>query len=91
LGHFKPLENSPLPMWLNMDDRAAEMMAPIVGADVHDVAVMQTLTTNLHILMSALYKPSAEKYKIIMEHKAFPSDHVKTPILSTFTVLGWAG
>lgn len=52
-------------------------MAPIVGADVSEVAVMQTLTANLHLLMTAFYNPDPNgKHKIILERKAFPSDHV---------------
>ncbi|KAK4200455.1 pyridoxal phosphate-dependent transferase [Triangularia verruculosa] len=75
-GHFKTLDNSPLPTWLDVDERAAEMIAPIVGGLVSEVAVMQTLTANLHLLMSAFYKPDANKrHKIILENKAFPSDH----------------
>ncbi|KAH6636403.1 pyridoxal phosphate-dependent transferase [Chaetomium tenue] len=75
-GHFKPLEESPLPTWLDADDRAAQLIAPIVGASKAEVAVMQTLTANLHLLMSAFYKPDINgKHKIILESKAFPSDH----------------
>ncbi|KAK0623496.1 kynureninase 1 [Immersiella caudata] len=75
-GHFKPLERSPLPTWLDADARAAELIAPIVGASESDVAVMQTLTANLHLLMSAFYHPDVKsKHKIILENKAFPSDH----------------
>ncbi|KAK4232076.1 pyridoxal phosphate-dependent transferase [Podospora fimiseda] len=75
-GHFKPLEESPLPTWLDADDRAAQLIAPIVGASVSEVAVMQTLTANLHLLMSAFYKPDPRaRHKIILESKAFPSDH----------------
>ncbi|KAL0931366.1 kynureninase [Colletotrichum truncatum] len=75
-GHFKPLDDSPLPTWLNVDARASKMMAPIVGADASEVAVMQTLTANLHLLMSAFYKPQKNgRHKIILESKAFPSDH----------------
>ncbi len=77
-GHFKPLDDSPLPTWLDADARAAKLMAPIVGADESEVAVMQTLTANLHLLMSALYHPDPKgKHKIILEAKAFPSDHVR--------------
>lgn len=77
-GHFKPLEASPLPTWLDADDRAAQLIAPIVGASVFEVAVMQTLTANLHLLMSAFYKPDINgRHKIILESKAFPSDHVR--------------
>lgn len=77
-GHFKPLDDSPLPTWLDVDARAAKMVAPIVGARVEEVAVMQTLTANLHLLMAAFYKPDAKgRHKIIIESKAFPSDHVR--------------
>ncbi|RFU26900.1 hypothetical protein B7463_g9450, partial [Scytalidium lignicola] len=75
-GHFKPLENSPLPIWLDVDASAAESIAPIVGASPSEVAVMQTLTANLHLLMCAFYKPNIQgRHKIIIESKAFPSDH----------------
>ncbi|EFQ25277.1 kynureninase [Colletotrichum graminicola] len=75
-GHHKPLEDSPLPTWLNVDAKAAKLIAPIVGADESEVAVMQTLTANLHFLMAAFYKPQKEgRHKIILESKAFPSDH----------------
>ncbi|KAF9877945.1 hypothetical protein CkaCkLH20_04521 [Colletotrichum karsti] len=75
-GHFKPLDDSPLPTWLDVDARASKMMAPIVGADPSEVAVMQTLTANLHLLMSAFYRPQKDgRHKIILESKAFPSDH----------------
>ncbi|KAK8101339.1 Kynureninase 2 [Apiospora kogelbergensis] len=75
-GHFKPLDDSPLPTWLHVDTKAAQMIAPIVGADESEVAVMQTLTANLHLLMTAFYNPDPNgKHKIILERKAFPSDH----------------
>ncbi|RKU48122.1 Kynureninase (L-kynurenine hydrolase) [Coniochaeta pulveracea] len=77
-GHFKPLEDSDLPTWLDADARAAKLMAPVVGADETEVAVMQTLTANLHLLMSAFYRPDingTRRHKVILESKAFPSDH----------------
>ncbi|KAI9732232.1 MAG: Kynureninase (L-kynurenine hydrolase) [Claussenomyces sp. TS43310] len=75
-GHFKPLSDSPLATWLDVDDQAATMIAPVVGAQRSEVAVMQTLTANLHLLMSAFYRPDPKaRHKIILESKAFPSDH----------------
>jgi kynureninase len=81
-GHFKPLDESPLPTWLDADIRASEAIAPIVGAQASEVAVMETLTANLHLLMSAFYKPDINgRHKIIIETQAFPSDHVSCSFL----------
>lgn len=74
-GHFTKLqgENDPSP-FVDIDDVVAAKMAPLVGASPHEVAVMETLTANLHLLMASFYTPTKEKYKIILETKAFPSD-----------------
>lgn len=75
-GHFVEHSDSELAPFLHVDDRAAELMAPIVGAKTEEVAVMGTLTANLHLLMASFYRPNkAARYKIMLEGKAFPSDH----------------
>lgn len=87
-GHFKRLTDSPLPAWLHADDAAAKAMAPIVGAAPAEIAVMETLTANLHFILSAFYRPQREgRHKIIIESKAFPSDHVST--LCPFPISSW--
>ena len=72
-GHFAE-HGSNLPPFLHIDEAAAEKMAPIVGGTQSEVAVMESLTANLHLMMASFYQPSKEKYKIIIEGKAFPSD-----------------
>lgn len=77
-GHFTDHKDSPLAPFLHIDDEAAKLMAPIVGADPSEIAVMNTLTANLHLLMCSFYRPSKKgegRYKILLEGKAFPSDH----------------
>lgn len=74
-GHFAEIEDSPLPSWQNMAKSAAASMAKIVGAQPDEVAAMNTLTINLHLLMASFYRPSGKKSKILLEWKAFPSDH----------------
>ncbi len=81
LGHFTEHEDSTLPPFLHVDDTAARLMAPLVGAKTEEIAVMETLTANLHFLMASFYQPTKEKYKIIIEGKAFPSDHVGFPFV----------
>lgn len=76
-GHFVDFEGG-LPPWLHMDDAIKEQTANIVGALPSEVAIMETLTANLHLLMSSFYRPTKERWKIIIEGKAFPSDHVST-------------
>lgn len=68
-GHFE----GPNP-WMHYHKLFSEKAAKIVGAKPLEVVVMNTLTTNLHLLMVSFYRPTATRYKIIMEGGAFPSD-----------------
>ena len=74
-GHFRKLEDSPLSQWQLLAEHAAAQCAPIVGAHAEEVAIMGSLTMNLHLLMASFYLPTATKNKIILDWKAFPSDH----------------
>lgn len=74
-GHFTDLEDSPLSQWQLLSEQAATSMSKIVGAQPDEVAAMGTLTMNLHLLLASFYKPTETKRKILMDWKAFPSDH----------------
>ncbi|WP_026450580.1 kynureninase [Aequorivita capsosiphonis] len=60
--------------WLPYHEFLAENMAKILGAKPSEVVVMNTLTTNLHLMMVSFYQPTKTKYKIVVESDAFPSD-----------------
>lgn len=75
-GHFRDLEDSPLRQWQLLSEQAAGYMSRLVGAAPEEVAAMGTLTSNLHLLLASFYTPTENRYKILMDWKAFPSDHV---------------
>jgi kynureninase len=60
--------------WLSYHNTLTGTLSEIVGAKKEEVTVMNSLTVNLHLLMVSFYKPTGNRYKIIMEGGAFPSD-----------------
>ncbi len=60
--------------WLPYHEFLTQNMATLVGAKPGEVVMMNSLTTNLHLLMVSFYKPTKSRYKIIVESDAFPSD-----------------
>ena len=60
--------------WITYHEFLTDSMAKIVGAKPIEVVVMNTLTTNLHLLMVSFYQPTKTKFKIVIESDAFPSD-----------------
>jgi kynureninase len=79
-GHFAHVTHSPLSPWQAMADVAAEQSCRLVGAVPGEVAVANTLTVNLHLLMASFYRPTQRRNKILLEWKAFPSDHVSNTL-----------
>ena len=60
--------------WMPYHEYVTRQLAEIVGAKPSEVVAMNSLTVNLHLLMVSFYRPTAERYKIIIEADAFPSD-----------------
>ena len=60
--------------WLSYHELVTGQMANVVGAKTIETVVMNSLTTNLHLLMVSFYRPTRERYKIVIEKGAFPSD-----------------
>ena len=58
--------------WMKYHEFLTDNMAEIVGAKPIEVVIMNTLTTNLHLLMISFYQPTKAKYKIVIESDAFP-------------------
>lgn len=60
--------------WMPYHEFVTDGLAKIVGAKKPEVVAMNSLTANLHFLMVSFYRPTSERYKIIIEADAFPSD-----------------
>uniref|UniRef100_A0A0N5CGH2 Kynureninase n=1 Tax=Strongyloides papillosus TaxID=174720 RepID=A0A0N5CGH2_STREA len=61
--------------WAFGDELLLDDIASIVGGSPNEIAMMNGLTVNIHCLLTAFYKPTPTRYKILLEAKAFPSDH----------------
>lgn len=68
-GHFKAKHP-----WMPYHEFLTNPMASLVGAKDSEVVLMNTLTVNLHLMMVSFYRPTTERYKIMMDSRAFPSD-----------------
>lgn len=60
--------------WMSYHRLLTEHTATLVGAEPVEVAVMNSLTVNLHLMMASFYRPTPQKHKILIERGAFPSD-----------------
>ncbi len=68
-GHFEAARP-----WVSYHRNATGALAALVGANLSEVVAMNTLTVNLHVMMTSFYRPDAQRRKILIESTAFPSD-----------------
>ncbi len=69
-GHFRGE-----PAWIDFHEALAGPTAYLVGASSEqEVAVMNTLSVNIHLMLASFYRPQDKKKKVLMEAPAFPSD-----------------
>ncbi len=60
--------------WMTFPSLLAQGSAAIVGAEPHEIVMMNSLTINLHMLLASFYQPHDRRRKIVMEDYAFCSD-----------------
>ena len=60
--------------WIEADDALRESAARLVGARPAEVATLNTLTVNLHLLLATFFRPSGGRTAILIDAPTFPSD-----------------
>jgi kynureninase len=68
-GHFHG--KSP---WYSYHEQFRETGARLVGAQPGEVVMMNSLTVNLHLMMATFFRATPERYRILIDEPAFPSD-----------------
>jgi kynureninase len=60
--------------WFTYDDTLRGPMARIVGARPVEIAIANTLTVDLHLLLVSFFRPKGDRRRILMDGPVFPSD-----------------
>jgi kynureninase len=60
--------------WAQLDTRHRESMATIAGCTPDEVAFMNGLSVNLHLLLASFYRPSGGRTRVLVGNDCFPSD-----------------
>lgn len=62
------------PAWVELAERIAAQLAPLVGAAADEVCVTGSTTGNLHQLLATLFTPTPGRNTILGDELNFPSD-----------------
>ena len=60
--------------WFTMAETLAGRVAQLVGAEADEIAIANSMTINLHQLLCTLYKPDAQRRKVLIDAHSFPTD-----------------
>lgn len=60
--------------YFNYSKKLAKKFKSLLNADDEEIIFMGSITTNIHQALSTFYKPTSERYKIIVDELNFPSD-----------------
>lgn len=69
-AHFRNEHN-----WYNYHTLLKQALTKLLGCELSEVTLMNTLSVNLHLMLTSFYQKNPSKNKILMLDTAFPSDH----------------
>src|SRR3954470_23776154 len=64
----------PVRPWFTLDGSLREAMGPIVGARPAEVALLNSLTVDIHLLLVSFFRPDGRRRRILADGPLFPSD-----------------
>ena len=82
-GHFK--HDRP---WVSFHELFTDPLCRVVGGRPHEVVAMNTLTVNLHLMLTSFYRPQPGRFRVLVGHAGFPSD--RYAIRSQIALRGFA-
>ncbi len=72
--------------WYELDERLRSPLGSLVGADPSEVAVLNGLTVNLHLMLASFFRPRGARRRVLVDAPCFPSDR-----FAVETQLRWHG
>jgi kynureninase len=60
--------------WFTLAEELSARIAPLVGALPHEVMVTGSITSNIHQMLSTVFKPTESRFAIAVDELNFPSD-----------------
>ncbi len=60
--------------WIEIQDKIKFILKDFLGCRSSEIAIMNALTVNLHLLMVSFFNPTKSRNKILIEDNAFSSD-----------------
>ena len=66
--------STPARPWFTLDATLRESMARVVGARPVEIALLNSLTVNIHLLLASFFRPDGRRRRILADGPLFPSD-----------------
>jgi len=60
--------------WFTYTERLRDPMARLVGARPSEVAILNALTVNIHVLLASFFRPDGRRRRVLVDGPLFPSD-----------------
>lgn len=60
--------------WFTLAEEMSVRIAPMVGAEAHEVMITGSITSNIHQMLSTIFRPADSRFAIVVDELNFPSD-----------------